>query len=1334
MSTLVYRRPARRPPPEMPGGELSLQEPPVLPEEPSGNLSLLLTFLPMALGSSMMILIFVTPGHSNGPFIWLAGGLMVVMTLSMMVGQMGRTTSQRKRRTKGERRDYLRYLAQTRKKVRKLTTQQRESLAWSHPDPPSLCWVAMSSRLWERRPAHRDFAETRIGTGPQLFAVKITPLQTKPVEDLEPMCARALRRFIKAYSTLPDQPVAVYLRAFAQVTLRGDTSAARAAARALMTQLFTFHAPDDLRIAVCAGEDTAGDWEWVKWLPHCQHLYQVDAAGPVRTLRPSLPEVVAMLGDEFADRPRHEPGSAPNRDEPYVVVVLDGGEIGAETRLVTGGYRNTVLIDIGGTVPWRHSKGMLRLDLTDAGLEMVQANRSGKEMRTLLGRGDELSIEHARACARIVSPYRLGATQEIAEPLATDFSLSTLLGIDDVSSFDPLPMWAARSQLDRLRVPIGIDEDGDVVELDIKESAQGGMGPHGVLIGATGSGKSELLRTLVLAMATVHSSETLNFVLVDFKGGATFLGLDKLPHISALITNLADEVQLVARMQESLRGELVRRQELLRRAGGFSSLLEYEKARAQGASLDPLPTLFVVVDEFSELLSAHREFIDLFVMIGRLGRSLGVHLLLASQRIDDGRIHQLESHLSYRVGLRTFSAMESRAVIGVPDAYELPARPGSGYLRTDVQTLIRFKAAYVSGPYRPGSTRRQRQEAVRHQVVPYRAGYLAPPPGPDAGNGRHPGADIPAADYEPGEPDDAAAGTATFLQAMVERLTDKGPAAHQVWLPPLDRSPTLDEIMPALEPTPGLGLGPVDWAGRGGLVVPVGVVDRPFEQIRDLLMADLSAGGGHVGVIGRQQSGKSTLLRTLITSLALSHTPRQAQFYCLDFGGGTLASLAGLPHVGGIATRLETDLVTRTIAEITALVTARERLFAEHGIATMTAYRQMREAGKFGEDAFGDVFLVIDGWGTFKQEFEAQDGALRQVLPRMLNYGVHLIVATNRWVELHSSVRDQLGTRLELRLGDPLDSTIDIRAARDVAAVPGHGLTTGKLHFLAALPRIDGSSLLGDLEIGVASLVQAIDDYWDGPRAPRVRMLPDVLPADELPAPAGKLKVALGWSETDLTPVWHDFAALPHLTVLGDTESGKTNVLRLIAQAVTGCYTADEARVILVDLRRELFDAVAPPYQQGYAVSAPVAKQIVTDITAVLRERIPSPDITPDRLRSRDWWSGPEFFFLIDDYDLLASSVNSPFQGLVEFLPQAGDVGLHVILARGAAGSMRTGMDPLVRRLQESNTPDLALSCPPSEGPLLGNVRPRQFPPGRAMLLTRRQHLVLQTGYAGPSR
>ena len=213
-----------------------------------------------------------------------------------------------------------------------------------------------------------------------------------------------------------------------------------------------------------------------------------------------------------------------------------------------------------------------------------------------------------------------------------------------------------------------------------------------------------------------------------------------------------------------------------------------------------------------------------------------------------------------------------------------------------------------------------------------------------------------------------------------------------------------------------------------------------------------------------------------------------------------LAALAGLPHVGGVATRLETDLVNRTIAEVTALVTDREKMFAEHGIPNMDAYRQLRAAGKFSDDPRGDVFLVIDGWSTFKHDFEALEMALRTVLPRMLNYGVHLILCANRWSEMHSSVRDQIGTRLELRLGDTLESIIDIRAAKNVPELAGHGLTPGKLQFVAALPRIDGDSDLASLEAGVTGMVSAVADHWDGPAAPRVRMLPAQLP--RRPAPA----------------------------------------------------------------------------------------------------------------------------------------------------------------------------------------------------------------------------------------
>ncbi|MBT0774254.1 type VII secretion protein EccCa [Kineosporia sp. J2-2] len=1298
----------------MPNGELQLQEPPVLPE-PNNGMSSMIYYAPTAMGSMGMVLIFIRPGQS-GPLVYLALGLMAVSAISMVFVQLLRGASDRKRKMADERRDYLRYLSRTRRRVRKAIDQQRQAQAWRHPDTVSLASVAATSRLWERRPSHPDFSEARIGRGPQRLGLTLAPIQTKPVEDLEPLSAHALRRFIHAYSTVGDQPIAAYLRAYPRVVLRcedqDDLVAGRALTRALLLQLAVFHSPDDLRIVVVAPAERQGEWTWTKWLPHALHPHESDAAGPVRLMTTGIGRLEHLLGPEFAGRANFDADVPPTADEPYTVVVYDGADpVPKGDRLITRGYRNAVLIDLSQTAE-RAPRRALVLRVTPTALDMVDADPSGNEKTTPLGVPDAMELGPATALARQLAPHRISTSAESSEPLANEIELSTMLGISDLHSLDVNELWERWQRTGRrLKVPLAITADGMPMELDIKEAAQGGMGPHGLLIGATGSGKSELLRTLVLALALTHSSETLNFVLVDFKGGATFLGLDQLPHTSAVITNLADEASLVGRMKDSLQGELMRRQELLRAAGNYSSVLDYETARSQGAPLAPLPSLFLVVDEFSELLAAHREFMDVFVMIGRLGRSLGVHLLLASQRLDEGRTNQLESHLSYRIGLRTFSAMESRGVLGVPDAYQLPSQPGNGFIRTDVTTLTRFRAAYVSGAYRV----RERVAAavVAARMVVYGTDYQAPVEEPQ---------------IEEPQPDPATdPDTQSLLEVAVSRLKDSGPPAHQVWLPPLTVPPSLDELLPPLAPDPERGLTTLEAPGRQRLTVPVGLIDRPYEQVRDLLTANLSGQGGHVGIAGGPQSGKSTMLRTLIAGLSLTHSPQEVQFYCLDFGGGSLTSLTGLPHLGGVTGRHDLERIQRTVKEITQLIARREHLFAQQGIASITDFRRLRAEGRV-EDPHGDVFLVVDGWNTIRQEFPDLVQTFTLIANRGLNYGVHLVIAATRWSEIGTALRDQLGTRFELRLGDPIDSLINMRAARTVPKRPGAGITDEQLHFMTALPRIDGRGSTDDLGAGVTALVEDIKDWWTGPLAPPVRMLPAVYEASDLPAPDGDLRMPLGIEENELLPFWHDFEQNPHLLVVGDVESGKTNLLRLVAGAIAQRYDPSQARIALVDTRRELYESVSDAHRLAYAVSTDVVKEIVGGTARAVQTRVPGPDITPDRLRKRDWWKGPQMFFIVDDLELISGGLgDNPFGPLLPFLAQGTELGLHMIVARSANGLSRGLSDPLMRRLMETNTPTVMLSTPPSEGAFIGNVKPRVLPPGRALHITRRGSVQIQT-------
>ncbi|WP_424860663.1 type VII secretion protein EccCa [Streptomyces sp. MMS24-I29] len=1307
MSTVLFRRPARRRGPDMPDGELGLQEPPTLPEaEP--NTSAMWMYLPMGLTSLAMLMMFIRPGQAT-TFSYMAIGLMLLSSVGMIVGQFIRSAGERKRKLKGERRDYLRYLAQTRRRIRRTVAEQQKALAWRHPDPAALWALTGTSRQWERRPADEDFAEVRVAVGEQKLGTRLAPLATKPVEDLEPLSAHALRSFIRAYGTVPDQPIALYLRAWSRVLVQGDPDAARALARALLAQLAAFHAPEELTVALCVDDERRAAWEWAKWLPHAQHAYQRDGAGQARIAAAGLVELEELLGADFTERPPFDPDTPPGREEPFTLIVLDGGLVPSGHRLEGPGYRNTVVLDLSSSFAWKAARGTLRLRIEDGGLHLVRTDRERKEQATLLGRPDALGPAAARSLAARLAPYRLGGGTTATEPFATDTELTTLLGISDLRRHEPARLRDRPLEgRQRLRVPIAVGEDGTPVELDIKESAQGGMGPHGMLIGATGSGKSELLRTLVLGLALTHSSETLNFVLVDFKGGATFLGMDELPHTSAVITNLADETALVGRMQDAVHGELIRRQELLRKAGNYSSVLEYEKARAAGTALAPLPSLFIVVDEFSELLAAHREFMELFVMIGRLGRSLGVHLLLASQRLEEGRMHQLESHLSYRIGLRTFSAMESRGVLGVPDAYHLPPTPGSGYLKSGVEALTRFRAAYVSGAYKPRRGRVQQAQIAR-QVVPWGTGWVVPrtlPAAPDP---------EPAAEPETGE---------TLLGLALERLRDSGPPAHQVWLPPLDAPPSLDALLPPLVPDPDFGLTTAGSPDRGRLRVPVGIVDRPFEQVRDLLTVDLSGAGGHVAVAGGPQSGKSTLLRTLITALALTHTPREVQFYCLDFGGGALVGLAGLPHVGGVAGRLDRERVSRTLAEVTSLLNRRELFFQEEGIDSMATYRKRRAAGQYPDEPFGDVFLVVDGWATVRSDMFDDVAVFNGLASRGLNYGVHLMVGTSRWVELSAALRDQIGTRLELRMGDPMDSAVDIRKAAAVPTSPGRGLSPDKLHFLTALPRIDGQEQAEDLTEALTDLVEAVAESWDAPYAPPVRMLPTSLPARELPASEQPLRIPIGLDEAELAPVWHDFVQSPHLVLVGDTESGKTSALRLIAQRIMAAHTPDEARILVVDYRRELVEAVPEEYRLGHAVAADPLRELVDGVGRAMVVRTPGEDISPARMRRADWWQGPRLFILVDDYEMVGSGFNSPFEPLLAHLPLGYELGLHLVVARAATGASR--LDPVMRKLQEVNSPALLMSCPPTEGYVFENVKPRILPPGRALRIARRKAALVQ--------
>ncbi|MEV0089670.1 type VII secretion protein EccCb [Saccharopolyspora sp. NPDC050642] len=849
--------------------------------------------------------------------------------------------------------------------------------------------------------------------------------------------------------------------------------------------------------------------------------------------------------------------------------------------------------------------------------------------------------------------------------------------------------WAPRSAQDLYRIPIGVDEAGNPFELDLKEAELGGIGPHGLIIGATGSGKSELLRTIVLGLMATHPPTDVNFVLAEQMGAATFHKFENAPHVSAIVASLASDFELPSRLQDSLDGELSRRMGLLRGAGARDSW-EYRQMRESGDQRcqEPLPTLVVVLDEFSEMISQHADFADLLLRICRLGRPLGVRLLLASQRLEEQKVRHLEAFLSYRIALRTFSAAESRAAIGVPDAYDLPPEPGVGYLRTS-DGIRQFKTAYVSG----------------------------------------------------GEPEE------NLLATTLTEMRGKGPAAHQIWLPPLKEPPTLDALLPPLQHNDARGYAAVRRPTDRPLQVPIGLLDDPYLRRQDPMVLDLDA---HGAIVGQDGSGKSTAMCTLIASLALTHTPREVQFYCVDLGGGSLAAFRDLPHVGSVITELDVDAVRRTMFELDALLARRQQLFQQLGIRSMAELRDRRLRGEPDPDPYGDVFLLIDGWEALRAAFPEMDVDVRQLAEKGLTSGIHVVVAAKQWAAIRPGLRNLLQNRIELRLSDSDQSEIDPKhAARVPQYQPGRGMHPSKQHFLTALPRVDGAKLADLVEAdreayrekgrwprsaqevyrdshadAVADLVDRVRSGWRGYPAPPVRLLPTELPYRFPPANHPKL-IPLGIGEKALQPVHLDFRREPHFYAIGERGSGRTTLLRTIIRGITERYAPQEALILLVDYRRTLLGFLTTEHLAAYVITPDQLRSHVEDVIPALRKRMPGPHVTQEQLRNRSWWSGPDLFIVVDDYELVASGGENPLAPLAEFLPMAADLGLHVVLTRDSAGAGRALYEHFIATLRETNAPALAMSANADEGKLMGITSARPLPPGRGTLINRRQGLQL---------
>ena len=1262
-------------------------------------------------GSSMLMMTLL---RANPIFALLGAVVMVITAVGMLVSLVSRRAGQsRQRRDRRER--YLDRLATTHEDATALQRQIRDQAYRTHPAPNALPqWAISPVRRWERRRSHADFLLLRIGTADLVMPSAALPTVGMPAE-VDPLLMAEMRSLVRAHEVQPDLPTTINLDCAGEVSIVGPPEATRHVARVLLSQAAVHHAPEDLHLALVYPDQNAQEWDCLARLPHLRMNGVFDGPISRRRVAPTQPALEQLLREEIHEASRQAArlnrtgGRKARPTGPRLLAVVEQ-EGPASPLTVPDNALDPAAI--GATVLYlvtdrlhEPSDPSLRLTIQQDGTVLIEDLRPvsaepGQPEQTpppVACRPDDLGPALAEGISRALAPYSLGAAAGRQDQDETTTTLAELLGVDDPRAIDPRTAWSPRSPRDFLRVPIGSDDAGSTILLDLKESAQLGVGPHGLCVGATGSGKSELLRTLVAALASTHGPEDLSMILIDYKGGAAFAPFAPLPHVVGLMDNLADDAGLVERARASLAGEVTRRQKQLRDAGSSPDIAHYRRLRAEHPEMAPMPHLFVIIDEFGELLTASPDLVDLLLTIGRIGRSIGVHLLLSSQRIEAGKLRGLDTYLSYRICLRTFTEAESSTVIGVSDAFHLPAVPGYGYLKVDTSIFTRFRSGFVSGPI----------DTIDEQPAPDEIEERVPLLLPTY-NGLEEESSVTIEDDVP----EGHTTRTTVVDTVVSQLAQAAPVSSPVWLDPLPSRLTLSRLHST---SLRRGRSAVPVPPVPSVSVPIGIVDDPAQQRQDPWLLDLTLGGGHVSITGAPQSGRTSFLWTLATSAALCLPPSRLAFYGIDATGGGLSRLSGLPNVGGIATRGDRERMRRVVEEIVTMLDTREQVFSRHRIDSLDVLRSRHAAGQIPELASADVVLLVDGLGLLRSDFEELEDSLDDILRRGSGLGVHAVMTLSRSNELRMAQQPLVGTRLELRLNDPADSLIARKLSKTLRAdVPGRVLTPDQLFAHTALPIADDTDTSHGVGTALEELAERIANGWSGERPAPVRMLPEAIDPADLPDGEEEPDLLpLGLFQDTMTPINLDLVGRdPHLLVLGDPGCGKSTVLRGVIESLVERHTPDELVIAVYDMRRTTADACPESYLGGHATSAALAEGLSASIAQELERRSAamSAGQEPD---------GPRIVLVVDDYDILAAGNSNPLAPVIPYLSSARDLRLNVALTRPVAGSSQAMYDQLLQALRNTGATGLLMDGERSEGIVLAGMRAEHLRPGRGWWIRR---------------
>ncbi|MFF5211453.1 FtsK/SpoIIIE domain-containing protein [Streptosporangium sp. NPDC000396] len=1302
---LAYNRPPRL---RRPGGERRFEVPAEPRRAETMRLQLLTAFLPAALGLVMAW------AFKTWYFL-----LFALMTPMIMIGQWWSDRRHGRKQYRQQLRQYKERMKAFDAAVERARSADEAERRAAAPDPAEvlLTTTGPRRRLWERRDHDPDALRLRVGLADLPAGLEFTPERSAPAD-----------------APMPDPPachavpVALAMRRLGVVGLTGPRQVTAGLARWMVGQAAALHSPRDLAIVVLSAHgDGEERWNWVRWLPHCaprsgEDCMALIGADPEAAAR-RVNELATLIDERLSeeDSPSAKLGRIPSGwgdlggagqseptpvydERPYdVLVVLDGAQVlralpgmpqvlrqgpraGVYTLAVDGDQR--LLPEECATVAATTADGLVQL--RGGGLDNL-----GEIL------ADQVSASWCDRLARSLAPIRDVSRDDSSLALPGSARLLDLLELTSVSGTDLAKRWGRTTE-----AVIGVGPDGPF-SVDLRRD-----GPHALIAGTTGAGKSELLQTLICSLAVANRPDEMTFVLIDYKGGAAFKECVRLPHTVGMVSDL--DGHLTQRALASLAAEIRRRERLLLAAGtkdieDYHEFRDTQTARASrdllvaggrtparplpghARPLAALPRLVLVIDEFAAMVSELPDFMTGLVDIARRGRSLGIHLILATQRPGGVVTADIQANTSLRIALRVTEASESADVIDRPDASHIPkSTPGRCYVKSGAGAATAVQAARIGGRGPGGSGE------VRARVTEVGWRDLGQPLSTrDA-----------AVDGSP----------VTDLSLLADALIDAAriagiPEQPSPWLPPLGDLVVVPELA-----GPSGGAPPY----RAGIeeVPPLmfGVTDLPWAQDRRALALDL-AHGGHLLLAGTSRSGRSTALRTLAGAIAAGASPGDVHVHAIDCGSGALLPLMAMPHCGAVVTRDQFDRVERLLARLRAEIGRRQQLLAEAGYASLAEFRAAAPGPRLPW-----LVLMLDRWEGFVAAFEGYDyGRLVESLMQLLREGPAVglrAVVTGDRSALIGQISTVFDDRLILRLADPADYGLAGLPVKDLPAtlVPGRALSTGEHGVTESQVALLCDDPSGPAQVAVLqSLARTAaarfarepgrsgrpmgpgEWVWDSEPPLRVDALPmritaaQALELDPSFEPPSPLWALLGAGGDRLAPLGVDLLAHgPGAVVAGPPRSGRSSALLTAAHSLLARGTP----VVLLTPRRSPLRALA----DTPGVLAVLDAGGDLDGAVAGRER---------------------YVVIVDDAELI--SPDSPLGASLEQVLRTGRDGEHGLIVGGSTGDLTTAYRGFAAEARKTRTGLLLSVQSPADGDLFTIRLPRGAvggPPGRGLLVT----------------